>query len=239
MFSDLPAVSLCGATVGVVPGEHARLDAGLPAQVDGGRVRYLGTAAREAALSLHELEHRSESNPGRPDLVPQQRRLVAAQPHQRAAGEHRPDHRPDEERCEPLGGGLARSRTLTTRDGPGVGAGAVGRTERPVSPAAKHQNTLQRGLRDGWQAFTGTIKVLGVVLPFAVPAAAPWWPVLRPVRQFAGSARGDQPGPATPATVAAATAPRGLRRTRVAPRKRCPAPTEGTVPARCRGRRPH
>ncbi|MBS2535417.1 DUF4349 domain-containing protein [Catenulispora sp. NF23] len=50
-----------------------------------------------------------------------------------------------------------------------------------ATPAAKHQNALQRGLHDGWQAFMGTVKVLlviiGVLLPFALLAAVLWWPV--------------------------------------------------------------
>ena len=56
----------------------------------------------------------------------------------------------------------------------------------PPSPVVKHQNALQRGLHDGWQAFMGTVKVLlvlvGVLLPFAVLALVLWWPVTRLVR---------------------------------------------------------
>jgi hypothetical protein len=75
----------------------------------------------------------------------------------------------------------------------------------PEAPAAapvvaKHQNALQRGLHDGWQAFMGTVKVVlvivGVVLPFAVLAAVLWWPVRRLVaistRLRARSAQGAQ-----------------------------------------------
>jgi hypothetical protein len=50
-----------------------------------------------------------------------------------------------------------------------------------ANPVPKHQNALQRGLHDGWVAFSGTVKVLlvvlGVVLPFAVTAVVLWWPV--------------------------------------------------------------
>lgn len=54
----------------------------------------------------------------------------------------------------------------------------------PAKPVAKHKdNALQRGLHNGWAAFTGTVKVLlvifGVLLPFAVTAAVLWWPVAR------------------------------------------------------------
>ncbi|MEY9926163.1 hypothetical protein ABH926_000785 [Catenulispora sp. GP43] len=56
----------------------------------------------------------------------------------------------------------------------------------PKPAAAKHRNALQRGLHDGWQAFTGTLKVLlvivGTLLPFAVLVAVLWWPVKRLVR---------------------------------------------------------
>jgi hypothetical protein len=54
------------------------------------------------------------------------------------------------------------------------------------TPVVKHQNALQRGLHDGWQAFTATLKVLlvvvGTLLPFAVLVIVLWWPVKRLVR---------------------------------------------------------
>jgi hypothetical protein len=56
----------------------------------------------------------------------------------------------------------------------------------PANPVAKHQNALQRGLHDGWEAFTGAMKVLlvilGAVLPFVVLAAVLWWPLMRLAR---------------------------------------------------------
>lgn len=83
-----------------------------------------------------------------------------------------------------------------------------------ANPVPKHQNALQRGLHDGWVAFTGTVKVLlvvlGVVLPFAVAAAVLWWPVSRVVaRVRARQARRTQaPGAVftTPPAMAAQTA---------------------------------
>ena len=54
------------------------------------------------------------------------------------------------------------------------------------TPAVKHRNALQRGLHDGWQAFTATLKVLlvvvGTLLPFAVLVIVLWWPVKRLAR---------------------------------------------------------
>lgn len=65
----------------------------------------------------------------------------------------------------------------------------------PKPAAAKHQNALQRGLHNGWQAFVGTAKVLlvivGALLPFAVLVAVLWWPAVRVVR-FAARVRGEQ-----------------------------------------------
>lgn len=59
-------------------------------------------------------------------------------------------------------------------------------TAPAATPVAKHQNALQRGLHDGWQAFLGTAKVLliivGTLLPFAVLIAILWWPVARLLR---------------------------------------------------------
>ena len=56
----------------------------------------------------------------------------------------------------------------------------------PSAAPAKHQNAMQRGLHDGWQAFVGTVKVVlvivGALLPFAVLAAVLWWPVARLLR---------------------------------------------------------
>lgn len=56
----------------------------------------------------------------------------------------------------------------------------------PSTPVAKHQNALQRGLHDGWQAFMGAVKVLlvifGALLPFGVLVALLWWPGTRLVR---------------------------------------------------------
>lgn len=79
------------------------------------------------------------------------------------------------------------------------------------APAAvvKHQNALQRGLHDGWQAFVGTVKVLlviiGAVLPFAVLVAVLWWPVARLVRLLRPVAqRMARPTPAPQVTGTAA-----------------------------------
>lgn len=62
-------------------------------------------------------------------------------------------------------------------------------------PVVKHQNALQRGLHDGWQAFTGTMKVLlvivGALLPFAVLVAVLWWPATR-VMRFVARVRARQ-----------------------------------------------
>ena len=93
----------------------------------------------------------------------------------------------------------------TTLDHPPV----VPQAPAAIPPAPKHQNALQRGLHDGWQAFTGTVKVVlvvfGVVLPFAVLIAVLWWPVRRLVRattrlraRFAPSALPAQSAPSAP-----------------------------------------
>ena len=76
---------------------------------------------------------------------------------------------------------------------------------------AKHQNALQRGLHDGWQAFVGTAKVLliivGTLLPFAILVAILWWPVARllrataPLRKRTASAWTSSPATPTPAPV--------------------------------------
>jgi hypothetical protein len=81
----------------------------------------------------------------------------------------------------------------------------------PSPPVAKHQNALQRGLHDGWQAFMGTVKVVlvivGVLLPFAVLAAVLWWPVLRLTRLAARlRARQMQGAQTAAASTAASTA---------------------------------
>lgn len=85
-------------------------------------------------------------------------------------------------------------------------------TAPATTPVAKHQNALQRGLHDGWQAFVGTAKVLliivGTLLPFAVLIAILWWPVARllrvtaPMRRRASSSWTPSPATApTPAPV--------------------------------------
>ncbi|MEZ0110172.1 hypothetical protein ABH920_004187 [Catenulispora sp. EB89] len=97
----------------------------------------------------------------------------------------------------------------------------VPQTPAPAPAVAKHQNALQRGLHDGWQAFTGTMKVVlvvgGTLLPFAVLVAVLWWPVRRLVRvatrlRARAAALGAKPGqptqsaqPAQPAQPAAVT----------------------------------
>ncbi|MEY9855438.1 hypothetical protein ABH935_001042 [Catenulispora sp. GAS73] len=86
----------------------------------------------------------------------------------------------------------------------------------PAPPAAKHQNALQRGLHDGWQAFMGTLKVVlvivGVLLPFAVLVAVLWWPVRRLVRvamQLRARAAAQGVKPAQPAQQPAAVSADG------------------------------
>ncbi|WP_194921509.1 DUF4349 domain-containing protein [Catenulispora rubra] len=91
----------------------------------------------------------------------------------------------------------------------------------PQAPAAapavaKHQNALQRGLHNGWQAFTGTLKVVlvivGALLPFAALVAVLWWPVRRLVQvatRLRARAAGQGPKPAQPAQPAAVTAADG------------------------------
>ena len=86
-------------------------------------------------------------------------------------------------------------------------------TAPAATPVAKHQNALQRGLHDGWQAFVATAKVLliivGTLLPFAVLIAILWWPVARllritaPLRKRTATAWTSAPATAT----ATATSP--------------------------------
>lgn len=84
------------------------------------------------------------------------------------------------------------------------------------NPVVKHQNALQRGLHDGWQAFLDTMKVvlivLGAVLPFLVLAVVLWWPVTRLARMRGRALRGAPAGAAgspvaspVPASVGAAS----------------------------------
>ena len=86
-----------------------------------------------------------------------------------------------------------------------------------TTPVAKHQNALQRGLHDGWQAFVGTAKVLliivGTLLPFAVLIAILWWPVARllrvtaPLRRRAASSWTSSPGMAASSALSPSPSP--------------------------------
>jgi hypothetical protein len=87
----------------------------------------------------------------------------------------------------------------------------------PKPPVAKHQNALQRGLHDGWQAFLDAMKVVlvvfGAVLPFLALAVVLWWPVTRLARLRGRSLRGARMAavpavaPAAPSAPAASPAP--------------------------------